>query len=166
MEFRDFGEMASHATHVALACDEALHEGLKAVTKKLLKDTRDLFGSYQTGAGPFGTWQPLAQATKDDRVRQGFSPDDPLQRTGDLRDSFYAKVDRHEGGVGSDEVKALGMELGDPIKSVPARPTVGLAFARNEAELFAETGISLDALFIYGREVSRKYSSMVAKKGG
>jgi hypothetical protein len=164
MEFHGFGELIEHAVGLAEVMEEVLHEGMEAITAKLLHDTREKFGEYQGGAGPFQPWPPLASATIADREARGFSPDEPLLRTGELRDSYYKQVEGLEGGVGSDLDKALGMEVGDPAKNVPARPTVGLAFAENEEKLFKLTGISLEAALIYGRGVSKAYSSLVSRR--
>lgn len=159
MEFRGLNELIAHTVKVAALCDEAVHEGLEGVTSKLLSDTRATFGHYQEGAGPFGAWPELAERTKADRVALGFSENDPLMRSGELRDSYYKLVQGMEGGVGSDLGKALGMEIGDPIKNIPARSTIGLTFARTEKRLFEEMGLPVDALLIQGA-VRKMFSSI------
>lgn len=164
MEFNGFRELISHTAKVMAETDAVLHEGLEAVTAKLLKDTRATMGVYQSGEGPFSDWAALAPATKQDRVARGFTADEPLLRTGELRDSYYKQVQGLEGGVGSDLDKALGMEIGDPIKRVPARSTLGLTFAKTEKRLFERFGLPIDALYITGA-VSRLYSSMITRRG-
>jgi hypothetical protein len=163
MEFAGFGELLEHMAIVVESCDAVLEQGLRAVTKSLLKDTREKFGEYQSGAGPYPDWMPLAEVTKNDRVRLGFPEDEPLLRTGDLRDSYYAEVDGLEGGVGSDEEKALAHEVGNPLKNLPARSTLGIAFAENEQKLFELTGVSMEALIVAGN-VTRSYSSMISQR--
>lgn len=148
--------MAQHAATLTLEVEGALHEMLVVATKELLGETRKTFGEYQAGSGVYPDWPELAQATKDDRAAQGYTENDPLLRTGDLRDSYYAQVEGLQGGVGSDEEKALAMEVGDPRHNVPARSTLGLTFARAEEQTFKRSGDSLAAIIMYGRGRTRR----------
>lgn len=163
MVFHGFNHLIGHVAKLTAEMDAAVNAGLNVVASKLLADTREKFGEYQTGEGPFQTWPPLAQATKDRRLELGFSEDEPLLRTGDLRDSYYKAVGHMEAGVGSDEEKALAQEVGNPATNLPARSTLGLAFAEHEKKYFDATGEGIEALLITGA-ISRLYSSMVTRR--
>lgn len=155
-EFKTFRELAQHATALTLEVEGALHTMLVVATDELLRQTRKTFGEYQDGFGVYPEWPELAKATKEDRVARGFTENDPLLRSGALRDSYYAEVQGLEGGVGSELPQALGMEVGDPRKNVPARSTLGLTFARAEDKTFKRSGETLAAVILYGRGRTRR----------
>lgn len=79
---------------------------------------REMFGVLQP------EWEPLAESTKDDKARMGFSPPDysPLLRSGDLRDSVHARAYGLTGEVYSNDPKMVFSELG--TASEPARPVL------------------------------------------
>lgn len=55
---------------------------------------RDVETQFTTEGGLSGGWTPLADSTVAGRLRAGFGGEHPiLQRTGELRRSFYAYVD-------------------------------------------------------------------------
>jgi len=59
-------------------------------------------------------WPALAPATIEDRVRKGFAANEPLLRTGAMRDSIQWKTsaDGLIGMIGSDSPVAVAQELG------------------------------------------------------
>src|SRR5262249_2308121 len=63
---------------------------------QLVEDrARGKIGRYQRGVGPFPAWEPPADSTVADRVRKGFSPNEPLLRTGEhIRDTIEHEVDK------------------------------------------------------------------------
>jgi hypothetical protein len=69
-------------------------------------------------------WPPLTPETIADRVHRGFAPNQPLLRTGELRDSIEWTVQGHgsqvEGEVGSNDPRAVYHELG--TSRIPPRP--------------------------------------------
>lgn len=102
-------------TRVAITLPIARHTALEHACQIVEDKAKRLIGTYD--ADP--QWPELADATKEDRVRQGFSENEPLLRTGELRDSIHHTVIGDTGHVGSDDNKAVWQELG--TKSIPPR---------------------------------------------
>jgi hypothetical protein len=89
-------------------------------------EAKAIIGHYQAAAGPFAPWAELADATKEQRVRLGFSENEPLLRTGEMRDSILRTViDGSHAAVGSDNDKMVWQELGTP--TIPPRSALGIA---------------------------------------
>lgn len=132
MEFRSFGAFGAHLARLALAGDAVSHHIAEQGARIVEKDAKDRIGSYQDAAGPFGAWANLAPSTVDDRIRKGYTPDDPLMRSGGLRKSYGHKTQGAVAVVGSASPIALYMEQG--TSTMPARAVVGpAAFASKDA---------------------------------
>ncbi len=75
-------------------------------------------------------WAPLSDATMKDRERQGFEPNNPLYRTGNLMESVEVVTDGNEGIVGSKDPIMAYQELGTSStgwgKGIPPRPVFSL----------------------------------------
>jgi phage gpG-like protein len=76
---------------------------------------RDAIGTYEFG------WPQLAEATQQERERLGFTPNDPLRRTGRLKYSI-GRVSGREGGeavayVGTNDPNAKYHEFGTSVVS-------------------------------------------------
>lgn len=136
MDFADLGALARHAGVVAAKMDLALNAGLKTAAKIVRRRVRSKFGHYQQGEGPFPTWAPLTDATMAEREREGYPADQPLLRTGTLRDSYELDSGHMWAGVGSSLPQAEGHELGIPSRGVPARSTLGISFVESERDAF------------------------------
>ena len=134
-EFQGFEAFATHLTRVVGEMIVAEHEGLEIACQIVEKEAKREIGEYQEGAGPFVGWAELADSTKDDRVRQGFTENDPGLRTGEMRDSIKHMVEGREGHVGSDDDKLVWFELG--TSKQPPRSVLGIA-AVNKGEEAAE----------------------------
>jgi|HubBroStandDraft_5_1064220.scaffolds.fasta_scaffold00001_35 hypothetical protein len=91
MKLLTFGKLADLLESRIAQIPVKVREGLYEAGELVAKDARDRIGTYQSVAGPFEAWAPLADATKADRVSQGFSADEPLLRTGELRDAIEVK---------------------------------------------------------------------------
>lgn len=128
-EFTSFLEAAVHCGELALAVHEAEHVSLERATKLLQKKVKEKYGEYQPQAGEFVAWAELAESTKQDRERQGYPEDEPLLRTGEVRDSVKRLVRDSEGFVGSDNDIAVYEELG--TSKMPPRSTFGSAGVEN-----------------------------------
>ncbi len=74
-------------------------------------------------------WQVLAASTQADRERQGFPANEPLLRTGEMRDSIGVRIIKagHEAEIGSDNQIAVYQELG--TSTIPARSFLAAAAA-------------------------------------
>lgn len=131
MEFNSFGALGAHFGQLALT-GAAVSNHIAAEGAKAIKaDAQSRIGSYQEGEGPFPAWANLAETTVDDRLRKGFTPDDPLLRTGALRNSITTSVDGSVAAIGSASDIALYQEQG--TSKIPPRPFLGPA-AYNSAK--------------------------------
>lgn len=126
---KEFGNMAQFAQHLVMLSAGgfalALHEGMNAVGALVEERAREEFGVYQPAVGPFQAWPELAQATKDDRMRQGYSENDPLLRSGKLRGTISHESAGLEVAVGSTSDLMVYHEFG--TSKMPARPVLGTA---------------------------------------
>lgn len=145
---REFGSLLEMGLFLATrpaAIAVELHHGLDRLGATIEKTAKDEFGRYQGQAGPFEAWPELADATKDDRVAQGYPENEPLLREGDLRDSIGHEVD-HAGlelAVGSTSDLMPYHEFG--TSKMPARPVLGPAAFRNKDAIQRVVGAALVA---------------------
>jgi hypothetical protein len=149
-EFTSFLQMAEHLIVLGLSEKVLEHRLLEHACVEIETLAKEKFGEYQDQAGPFAAWAPLAQATVDDRIAKGYSPNNPLLRSGETRDSIEHKVSGHEGHVGSDSDVLLFLELG--TNKMPARSTLGAAAFEKEPEIREETGIGFSAWLAGGTQ--------------
>ena len=114
-------ELAAKLGEIALTQHEMERHALEKAAVIVEKRAKAKVGEYQEQAGPFIAWPELADATKDDRVRKGFTENDPGLRTGAMRDSIEHTVLDGEAHVGSDDDHMVYFELGtvnQPPRSV------------------------------------------------
>jgi hypothetical protein len=137
MEFTP-SQMAVHLMKLAAALPMATHEALEQAAALVLKQAQSEPGEYQSGAGPFASWAPLAVSTLADKARKGLPSPSPELRTGELRDSYEKTVGAREAQVGSNSDIAVWQELG--TSKMPPRSIVGLAGAKKENEIHEITG--------------------------
>lgn len=124
-EFNSFGSFARHLMVVAAVGEEVTHHLAEKSAEIIQKDAQKRIGEYQDYEGPFNSWAPLADSSKADRVAKGFPEDEPLLRTGDLRDSIEVKARGNEAVIGSVGDIALYQEVG--TDKIPPRPFLGPA---------------------------------------
>lgn len=105
------------------------------------KDAKGRIGVYQEEDGPFPAWSDLAPSTVADRISKGFTPNDPLYRTGDMRDSIEYSNDESRVVIGSASKVALWQEMGTTGPNagaggyhVPPRPFLGPALFVNASK--------------------------------
>jgi hypothetical protein len=122
--------MAAHLAGLAAHIRHLEEELLTEACEIIAEEARRVVGTYDYN------WPQLAQSTQDQRTRLGFPPNEPLLRTGELRDSIQWQVGgpgdvRVHGYVGSDNPKAMWNFLGTP--AIPARdPILGAAMAMQQ----------------------------------
>lgn len=133
MEFATLADLAHHLTRDTVGGLVATRKGLEVATAILQKEAKAEFGHYQDTEGPFPEWAELADATKEDRVAKGFTENDPLLRTGDLRDSIERETSDWEGTVGSTSEIMPFHEFG--TAKMPPRPVMGPALYRKAEEI-------------------------------
>jgi phage gpG-like protein len=109
--------MVAHEQHAA-------HAAMDRAATLVQDEAKQEIGTYQGAAGPFVAWAPLADSTLADKERHGYAPpDNPLLRTGEMRDSIERTVEPHEAAIGSDSEIAVYQELG--TATIPARSFLG-----------------------------------------
>ncbi|KDE19672.1 hypothetical protein AZ09_10390 [Acetobacter aceti 1023] len=132
---RDFTlpEFAAFLTETALKVNDATHSALDDAARIVQVEAKHEVGQYQEAAGPFPAWAELADSTKEDRVRHGFTENDPGLRTGEMRESIKRSVGGHEAHVGSDDDKMVFFELG--TEKQPPRTVLAGALIRKTDEV-------------------------------
>jgi hypothetical protein len=80
MKFENLAAMAAHFAMIDEAMKMALAGSIEEACVILERECKRVIGTYDYG------WAPLADATKADRVAQGYPADEPLLRSGEMRD--------------------------------------------------------------------------------
>ncbi|HHL2824781.1 TPA: hypothetical protein ACQ431_003012 [Citrobacter murliniae] len=110
---------ASRRTHTVAAA-------IAKETGVAIRDrAKEKLGTYQEASGGFPEWAQLAESTQDQRARAGYTPDEPLLRSGELRDSITTRADGNGSITGTALDIGLWMETG--TEKVPPRPYLGPA---------------------------------------
>ena len=132
MEFASPSAFARYLAEMEVRLHEAEHEGLKKASELLVHEIRDEIGHYQGAVNGLPAWAELAERTQEERVKAGFTPDDPLRRSGGLADSFGYTIQGHESSVGSPDPVAAWQENGTPDAAhpIPPRAAVGGSLVR------------------------------------
>jgi hypothetical protein len=123
----------AHLTVAQAMVNTTNRSALDQAARVVEREAKAIVGKYQTRAGPFAGWAELAQSTKNDRVRQGFSENEPGLRSGEMRDSIGRAVGRNEAVVGSNNEKLVRFELGTS-KQQP-RSVLGIAAVHKGPEV-------------------------------
>jgi hypothetical protein len=133
-EFSNFTDLAKHLQRVARDVPKVTEKAMHAIGKTVGHAARAKIGEYQGAAGEFNAWAQLEDATQADRLRKGFSANDPLLRSGELAASVsYDLVIAGRAqtlSVGSDLDLGLWQEMG--TRTIPPRPFVGPAMFEHE----------------------------------
>lgn len=151
MSIKEFDGLAGFIQHLAaaeLALHAASHRALDAAAKIVEEDAKQRIGHYQDEAGPFVGWVELADSTKADRAAKGFSENDPLLRTGELRESISREVTSEEAVIGSTSDIAVYQEVG--TDKIPPRPFLGAAAFSNKEKILKILGGSMMHALEYG----------------
>ena len=125
-------------TSIGMQVEVLKREALKASVKIVEKRSKEKIGEYQPATGPIPAWTELADSTKEDRVAKGFTENEPLERSGDLRDKITSGIDGDIGYVGSPDLKAMWAEVGTPTE--PARSWLEGAYYDKKTEVEAHFG--------------------------
>ncbi|WP_086642933.1 hypothetical protein [Acetobacter sp. DsW_063] len=129
---------AAVLTEMTLEADHAAHLGLQAAARTVQEEAKAEIGHYQGAIGGLPAWAELADSTKDDRVRQGYTENDPGLRSGAMRDSIETTVTSQEATIGSDDDNLVYFELGTTKQ--PPRTVLAGALMRKEKEVVHEIG--------------------------
>jgi HK97 gp10 family phage protein len=148
VSFESITHFVTHLAKVELAIRASTHKALDQAAKIIEVDAKKQIGDYQAEVGPFAGWVELADSTKADRVAKGFTENDPLLRTGGLRDSISRQVEGDEAAVGSTSDIAVYQELG--TDKIPPRPFLGPAAFKNRDRIESLLGLAVIHALEYG----------------
>ncbi len=123
------------STQIAHAHQQILEEG----SLLFENSAKHAIGTYEYG------WPQLAESTQAQRVSLGYSANEPLLRTGDLKDSITHNSDDKEAYVGTDNPIAKYQEFG--TSKIPARPFLGGAIMQEEHRIPEIVHAALAKLF-------------------
>jgi phage gpG-like protein len=112
-DFSSLAHFAAHLTGIVAATEHIKHHALEEAAQLVEKRAKEVIGTYDLG------WPQLAESTQKEREARGFSPNEPLLRTGDLQRSIEHSVGHDEARVGSNLDVAVWQELG--TKRIPPR---------------------------------------------
>ena len=135
---------------MAIATHAAEQRALEQAARLVERRAKAKIGEYQDAAPPFAAWASLADSTVADRERQGYPGDEPLLRTGQLRDSIGHMVRDGVAYVGSDSDIAVYQELG--TVHIPPRSFLGGAAAESTDEVQEIVGGEVVSALV-GRDV-------------
>lgn len=159
-------DMAEIMDKAGLAVVKEIHAAMGEAVEIVQARAKADMGHYQEDIDPFEDWAYLQQSTVDEKERFGFAPpDNPLLRTGTLRDHIEAQVDdgfdRHtiigQVGVASEQIGdgtaqnpfrdigdvAMWQELG--TEHIPPRSFLGGAAVQTEDKVVDLIGESVAA---------------------
>ncbi len=100
----------------------AATEPTEAVIARTVAD--NAVGHIKRVFGDLNKLTTLAESTQAERVRQGYTANDPLKRSGELRDSITSESAGSISAVGSTDPKMPWLEYG--THKMPARPAIGI----------------------------------------
>lgn len=157
MAVRSFMSPASFAAFLSRVPATMLdhnERALKRAARLVEREAKASIGEYQAAAPPFAAWAPLAASTMEEKTRLGYAPpDNPLLRTGELRDSISHEVDANVHGgeavIGSPSEVAVFQELG--TRTIPPRSFLGSAAVRKADEIVDILGKSAVAALVDDR---------------
>ncbi len=160
MQFTSFGAFALHLVTLQSQQLREQEKGLEKVATAIEKTAKSELGVYQPAAGPFSAWPALAESTKEDRSAKGFPADEPLLRTGTLRNSISHQVKGSHAAVGSTSEVMVAQELG--TARIPPRPVLGPAAIRNKKVIQKVLGRAvLNGLLPPGHPAAANYNDKV-----
>ncbi len=135
--------------HVEHAKEEALEIGAKAIQH----EAKRVIGTYTFD------WPQLAPSTQADREKKGFPANEPLLRTGELRNSIeYTVIKRgEEAEIGSNSDIAVYQELG--TSTIPPRPFLSSSAAYLEKPI-ARTLKGLVGAAMIGRSINAEIAKI------
>ena len=129
-----FADVAARIASMAAAMKDTQVDVLDEMATRIQERAKEKIGHYQDESGPFNAWAQLKKSTQRERERHGYTPNDPLLRTGGLRDSIKKAIYGSFAVVGSDSMLAVYHEFGTHGPGVgpdgwhdPPRPFLGPA---------------------------------------
>ncbi len=114
-------DLLGFAAHLG-AIQRDMHELGPAIVRHGAEAIRDRARSYIGTYDAKPRWPELAKSTKKERAHKGYAENEPLLRTGEMRNSIEITISPNglEAQIGSDNDKAVWHELG--TSRAPPRP--------------------------------------------
>lgn len=134
-------EIAQSSAAIAIG----LESQFKLIVKDIEETAKEELGVYQPAVGSFDAWAPLADSTMAGRVSSGYSPNEPLLRSGELRDTIESEVVGLAAIVGTKSEIGLWQEVG--TDRIPPRPFIGPAYVRKIDPLMDAIGLAITSGF-------------------
>jgi HK97 gp10 family phage protein len=129
MKLGDFVKML-HAAVAEHRLHEAENEALDVAAKMICDEAKHVIGTYEYD------WPKLAESTQAERERKGYPANEPLLRTGAMRDSISYTITEpgKKALIGSPSDIAVYQELG--TSTIPARPFLmpSVIYCQHKAE--------------------------------
>lgn len=149
----NLGQMSAVFAQAAVSFYARAQAGLNVAAGLILERAQEKFGHYQTRSGPHPAWAELADATKQERQAQGFTPNEPLLRSGALKGSFSKEVWGLEAVIGSTDPRMVYHETGSRDGKLPPRPVLGPTAFETKEEVAAILGNVAISAVLNGAEV-------------
>lgn len=150
MKFNELSDFVEYLGKLPRSVRVATQRSLEAGAEILEGEAIDIIGTYQrSGLGPFAAWEELAQSTKEQRARLGYSDNDPGLRSGAMRDSITHRVGIGEAVIGSNDQHLVWFELGTVHQS--PRSVLGIAGYRKAPEVAT----------LIGKQVARAVAGLI-----
>jgi hypothetical protein len=132
-KFNSLKDFSRHIEKVVLSEKVYKKATLELIGKFLEDAAKRKFGVYQKDDGLFEGWAQLAESTQQQRVRLGYSPNDPLFRSGETMNSLSHSVSGDSVYNGSTSILMKYFELG--TINMPPRPVLGPAMFENRDKI-------------------------------
>ena len=144
MSLSSFAGLAARLAMADADVKMAMEAGLEKTCQLIEDRAKAAIGTYDFG------WKQLAESTQEQRVALGFLANEPLLRTGQLKDSIGHVVEGNVGYVGTNDPVAKYHEYG--TSKIPPRPFLAGALAATEAEIPKIFGSAVKAAMSGGSE--------------
>jgi hypothetical protein len=129
-EFASFGELAEFLRSRSGAATAEVHKGVRQAGEVIWMEARREIGTYQSSSGPFPAWPDLAETTLNGftdehghhhpgKIELGYAPpDNPLLRTGELRDAIELATDFNGAVIGVPDREVGAGTPEDPLRNI------------------------------------------------
>ena len=144
-EFTDLSAFAKELNKISRSSQLAISKSVEQVGAIVEKKAKEIIGEYQDSIGDFPEWQELTDSTKQDRLRQGFTENDPLLRSGKLRDSMSHVCEGMTVTIGTSLQEAEWLENG--TEKMPPRPFIGPAALRSDKDISKAISKAIEKAF-------------------
>lgn len=147
-EIQSLEAFALHLLLIQKAVRKTQQQALGIACQIIENDAAAQIGHYQDSHGDYPAWAQLADSTEEEKSRLGYPSDAPLERTGELKESFSHKVQGLEAIVGSTDPKMVYHEFG--TDRMPPRPALGPALFKNREQISKLLGFATVTAIIEG----------------